>query len=396
MESVNYLGIRVWISRLVVVESDWKMYLSPPVASEADIQAVVQALRAGWLAPVGPELTRFEDAIAEYLGVKAAVALNSGSAAIHLALRYLGVRPGDAVLVPSVTFAATAFPVTYEGGTPLFVDIDDSWNMDPEAAEAALQSCAEEGIRVAAAIPVDLYGTPADYARLLPLFEKWGVPVVADSAESLGSRSQLGMCGSFGRAGILSFNGNKIMTTSGGGMLVSNDADLAATIRKWSTQSREERPWYEHKEVGFNYRLSNVLAALGVSQLSRIEEVVAHRRRIREWYREALADVEGLSIQHDPPWGKSNAWLTVARIGGDLYRDGASAVRLHLAQRGIEARHVWKPLHQQPVFAGAPTFLSGQADKLFEEGICLPSGTAMEHTDVEQVAGFVTRALKSQ
>ena len=369
------------------------MYLSAPSASEDDIESVVSALRGGWLAPLGPELLEFEQAVASYLGVRAAVGLNSGTAAIHLALRYMDVQPGDLVLVPTVTFAATAFPVLYLGATPVFVDIDESWNMDPHLVDTALGQLSSRGLQVKAAVPVDLYGSPADYGNLLSVLGAWSIPILEDSAEALGASSGLGRCGSFGRAGVLSFNGNKIMTTSGGGMLASDDVELVDTVRKWSSQSRDDFPWYEHSEVGFNHRLSNVLAALGLSQFSRIELLVAQRRKVRELYRNGFCDIDGIAVQEDPSWGQSNAWLTVIRLDRQRFPNGPTIVREYLAERQIEARHIWKPMHQQPIFAQNPSFLNGQADALFAEGLCLPSGSSLTNSDIERVVELVLEAL---
>lgn len=369
------------------------MYLSAPRATEEDIAAVVSAMRSGWLAPVGPDLTAFEADMAHYLGVGHAVGLSSGTAALHLGMKYLGVGPEDDVLVPTVTFGATAFAVTYLGARPVFVDIDESWNMDPAMVEAALVEAARRGRRVAAALPVDLYGTAADYDALVPLLAEHGVPLLEDAAEGLGADHGSAKVGTFGQAAVLSFNGNKIITTSGGGMLVTDDADLAAKVRFWSTQSREAFPWYEHEEIGYNYRLSNLLAALGRSQLARIDEEASHRRLIRQWYRARLSDVTGVTIQEDPAWGTSNAWLTVARFDVARHPGAPARVREHLAAHLIESRPVWKPMHRQPVFAANPAFLSGAADALYEEGLCLPSGTSLDEDDIARVCDLVVEGL---
>lgn len=372
-----------------------RLFLSPPSATQDDVSAVVNALRSGWLAPVGPDLRSFESEIAAYLGVRFAVGLSSGTAAIHLGLKSLGVRPGDVVLVPTATFAATAFAVTYLGAEPVFVDIDDSWNLDPVLVDRAIGSLHAEGKQVSAVVPVDLYGTPANYAELAPLMSAEGIRWLEDAAEGLGGRCNDKLLGSFGDAGVISFNGNKIITSSGGGMLVTNNQDTAEQVRHWSTQARDDAPWYEHSEIGYNYRLSNILAALGRSQLSRIDDEVAKRRELREWYRAALTDVSGVFVQEDPPWGESNAWLTVANFSQAVHEDGPESVRQHLDKHNIEARPVWKPMHLQPVFASARSFLSGKADKLFEEGLCLPSGTSMTEADVDRVVDIVKQALRA-
>lgn len=352
------------------------------------------ALDSGWLAPIGPDLAGFEAEMAHYLGVDHAVGLASGTAALHLALRYVGVGPGDMVLVPTGTFAATAFAVTYLGATPVFVDVDEqAWGMDPASTQAAVNTLTQDGHRIAAAIPVDLYGTPADYSTLMPIFAEHGIPVVEDAAEGLGAEFHGTKLGSLGEGGVLSFNGNKLITSSGGGMLVTDNGHMADKVRKWSTQSREEAPWYEHTEVGYNYRLSNILAALGRSQLGRVDDEVAKRRQIREWYRERLAGIPGVSVQQDPDWGRSNAWLTVIRIDGQ-HEGGPTRVREALAAEDIESRPVWKPMHQQPVFRDNPRFLNGCADALFADGLCLPSGTQMTVDDVDRVSSVISQTLR--
>ena len=369
------------------------MYLSPPVATQADIAAVVKALKSGWLAPVGPELTAFENEAAAVSGVAFAVGLSSGTAALHLGLKYVGVEPGDYVLVPTVTFGATAFAVKYLGAEPVFIDIDESWNMDPSMVVEAISSLKAAGRKISGAVPVDLYGCLANYSQLEPILNHAGIPLIEDAAEAVGSFSTVGRSGSFGRGGVLSFNGNKIITSSGGGMLVTDDEAMATTVRFWATQSREDEPWYEHREIGYNYRLSNILASLGRSQILRLDAEVAKRRQIREWYRTTLSAVPGVSLQSDPPGITSNAWLTVATFNHRLYPEAPTRIRMHLERENIESRPVWKPLHLQPVFAGSKSFLSGAAECLFREGLCLPSGSNMSEEDVQRVCGFVIEEL---
>jgi dTDP-4-amino-4,6-dideoxygalactose transaminase len=373
--------------------SQERLLLSPPRATHDDVEAVVAALESGWLAPVGPELSAFEADMATYLGVAYAVGVSSGTAAIHLGLKYLGVRPGDVVLVPTATFAATAFAVTYVGAEPVFIDIDDSWNLDPAQVDRAIRSLRGDGKRVTAAVPVDLYGTPANYGELEPLLSAAEIPCIEDAAEGLGGQCDGKLLGSFGEAGVISFNGNKIITSSGGGMLATNDGEFAARVRRWSTQARDEAPWYEHSEIGYNYRLSNILAALGRSQLRRVDDEVSRRRQIREWYRLALADVPGVIVQEDPPWGVSNAWLTIVTFATTVHDDAPRRVRQLLEDHNIESRPVWKPMHLQPVFASVESFLDGTAERLFHEGLCLPSGSLMTESDVDRVVGILKQAL---
>ena len=372
-----------------------RRHLSAPVATDHDKKAVQDSLDSGWLAPFGPELVQFEEQMANYLGVAYGVGLTSGTAAIHLGLKYLGVKPGDAVLVPTLTFGATAFAVSYLGAEPVFVDADDSWNMDPEQTRLALDSLARDGRRIGAALPVDLYGSPANYGELLPLFSEFDVPVFEDAAEGLGGAYGDQKLGGFGLGGALSFNGNKILTTSGGGMLVTNDGEFADKIRFWATQSREDFPWYEHEEIGYNYRLSNILAALGRSQLERIDHTVARRREVRDLYRTRLSSATGVSVQKDPLWGRSNAWLSVVTFDLDRYPDAPSRVRLALEDRNIESRPMWKPMHQQPVFSGARSFLSGKADSVYSSGLCLPSGPGITDSDIEEICSVIAITLSA-
>ena len=378
-----------------VNESRPRRYLSAPETAKPDVTAVVEALNSGWIAPIGPDLGAFEVEIANFVGVKNAIGLSSGTAAIHLGLKYLGAQPQEVVLVPTLTFGATAFAATYVGATPVFIDSDQSWNMDPEQTRRALETLTGSGQRVAAAVPVDLYGSPANYGELLTLFEEFGVPVFEDAAEGLGGISGERKLGSFGLGAALSFNGNKILTTSGGGMLVTDNEEFASKARFWATQSREDYPWYEHVEIGYNYRLSNILAALGNSQLKRIDATVARRREVRELYRAGLAELGGVSVQSDPPWGQSNAWLSVVSFDLRMHPEAPTRVRLALEERNIESRPVWKPMHQQPVFAGAQSFLNGNADRVYASGLCLPSGPGITDSDIEEVCDVVSHTLRT-
>ncbi|MDD2818523.1 MAG: DegT/DnrJ/EryC1/StrS family aminotransferase [Candidatus Nanopelagicales bacterium] len=376
--------------------ADERVYLSAPRALPEDIASVTRALESGWLAPVGPELSGFESDIAEFIGVKHAVGLSSGTAALHLGLKYLGVKSGDYVIVPTMTFAATAFAVTYLGAIPVFVDVDqESWNLDPILLDEVLTELAKSGKKVSAVIPVDLYGTPCNYLQILTVCERHGVPVLEDAAEGLGASLGGARLGSYGRAGVLSFNGNKLITTSGGGMLVTDDDEFAAKVRYWSTQARSDNPWYEHTEIGYNYRLSNILAALGRSQLRRVPREVETRRSTREMYRDLFACMPGMEIQQDPSWGTSNAWLTVVRFDLSVFPNAPTRVREFLESNNVESRPIWKPMHRQPVFASNPKFLTGIGDELFENGLCLPSGTGLDSRDIERVASLVIECLES-
>ena len=371
-----------------------RLFLSAPHANEDDVASVEVALRSGWIAPAGPSLTEFEDACATYVGRAHAVGLSSGTAALHLGMKSIGVGEYSYVLVPSVTFAATAFAVTYLGAKPFILDVEPEYGtLDAGLLEQAVTQVQKEGRRVAAVVPVDLYGCSVDYGPVMDICGSLGIPVLEDAAEGLGGSYGEAKLGSRGEASVLSFNGNKILTTSGGGMLLTDDQDFAQKVRKWATQSREPVVWYEHEEIGYNYRLSNILAALGLSQLRRIDETVDHRRQVREWYREGLSGLAGVSVMEDPPWGRSNAWLTVARFDEDVLPGAPERVRLELEEHNIESRPVWKPMHQQPVFASAPSLLTGTSDLLFREGLCLPSGPVMTQELVAKVCELIRETL---
>lgn len=371
-----------------------RVYLSPPFAENSDVDAITSAIESGWIAPLGPEVDAFEVEIAQEAGRKYAVALSSGTAALHLGLMALGVRPGDEVVVPTLTFGATAFAVTYLGARPVFLDVEPfAWNLDPDLLASFLAGRAERGALPAAVVPVDVFGRTCDFDAIIPMCDEYGVPVLADSAEAIGALHGAQRAGSFGAASVFSFNGNKIITTSGGGALVTDDPEIARKTRKWATQSREPFPWYEHEEVGFNYRMSNLLAALGRVQLARLPRIIARRRAIRDRYAATLDLAHGVSVMGDPPWGTWNGWLTTVRLDPAVHVDAPTRLREALDVENIEARPVWKPMHQQPVFAGAESVLTGVADAVFETGLCLPSGTAMSDDDVDRVLGVMLAEL---
>jgi dTDP-4-amino-4,6-dideoxygalactose transaminase len=372
-----------------------RRYLSAPVVDGEDIQAVVQSLQTGWIAPTGPDLLAFENQIAEYLKVSNAVGLSSGTSAIHLGLKFLGVKPGDLVLVPTLTFAATVFAVKYLGAEPVFIDVDDSWNINPELTQEVLKKLRKDKRSIAGAVPVDLYGVPANYAELSKVFTEFEVPMFEDAAEGLGGEFEKRKLGSFGLGAALSFNGNKILTTSGGGMLVTNNEKFAEKVRFWATQSRENCPWYEHREIGYNYRLSNILAALGKSQLNRIDKIVSRRREVRDIYKKYLGEIDGVQVQQDPTWGRSNAWLSVVTFDKRVFPNAPEEIRLALENKNIESRPIWKPMHQQPVFKDSISFLTGKADQVFSEGLCLPSGPNISDLDLEEICSIIKRTLRN-
>ena len=377
-----------------------RILLSPPHVTAVEEEFVVDALRSGWVAPLGPHVDAFEAEVAERVGVAGALALSSGTAALHLALEGVGAGPGTTVLVPTMTFAASANAVTYSGARPVFVDAREcDGNVDVDLVGRALDELGREGVTVAAVMSVDLFGRCADNAALQQLAERHGIPLVEDAAESLGARTSSGAAGSFGRAAALSFNGNKVMTTSGGGMLLSDNLDLLTRARYLSTQARQPVPWYEHTEVGYNYRLSNLLAALGRGQLSRLDSMIERRRAIRAHYEGVLAGFDGVRLlgaasDADPAVAGDNYWLTTVVVDPARYDADADSIVAAFSAENIEARHLWKPMHQQPVFAGHRAVLSGVGDTLFARGVTLPSGSVLTDAQVERVGSVLARVLR--
>ncbi|BBM72077.1 DegT/DnrJ/EryC1/StrS family aminotransferase [Rhodothermus marinus] len=373
-----------------------RIYLSPPHLSGLEARFLLEALESGWIAPLGPQVEAFEREFADVVGAKYALAVSSGTAAIHLALIHIGVRPGDEVVVSTLTFAASAFPVLYLGARPVFIDSEPtSWNMDPGLLEEFLRRRAQVGRLPRAVVLVHLYGQSADIDPIRALCQEYGVSLIEDAAEALGSTYKGKSPGTFGLAGIFSFNGNKIITTSGGGMLVSDQEEVIAHARKLATQAREPVPWYEHREVGYNYRMSNLLAALGRAQLRTLEERVEKRRRIFQRYVEELADFPGISFQLEAPWGRHTRWLTVMTIEPELFGATVEEVRRALEVENIEARPVWKPLHLQPVFRDCEKIGGAVAESLFAKGLCLPSGSSLTESDQVRIIEIVKSLCKS-
>lgn len=370
-----------------------RVYLSAPDVGPVEEAYVVEALRSGWVAPLGPQVDAFEREIATRVGTAHAVALSSGTAALHLALHILGARPGTVVVVPTLTFVATANAVMYTGAEPVFVDCDPvTGNVDVGLLAQLLRHLRVSRKRVAAVLPVDMFGSCVDYGQLLPVCAAASVPVVEDAAEALGATYRGRPAGSFGRAGVLSFNGNKILTTSGGGMLVTDDALLAERARYLSTQARQPLPHYEHTEVGYNYRLSNLLAALGRGQLVRLDGMLARRRALRERYAKLFAAVPGVRLLGDGDPG-ANCWLTTIVVDPAAAGWQARDLAAHLAALDIETRPVWKPMHLQPVFAGTHAVLTGAAQRLFETGLALPSGSSLGDAQLGRVFGAIGEFL---
>jgi dTDP-4-amino-4,6-dideoxygalactose transaminase len=378
-------------------ELSQRVWLSSPHLGDEETAFVEEAFRTNWIAPLGPHVDGFERELAAYAGVGHAAAVSSGTAAIHLALLLLGVQPGDTVFCSSLTFVGSCNPILYCGARPVFIDSEpQTWNMSPTALERALEWARRENRLPRCVIVVNLYGQSADMDRLLPLCERYGVAVLEDAAESLGARYRGRASGSFGRVGVYSFNGNKIITTSGGGMLVADDAALVERARKLSTQARESAAHYEHVEVGFNYRMSNVLAGIGRGQLKVLAQRVEQRRKVFETYREAFAAEPLLQWMPQPEGFHSTRWLTCFTLAGANARQRRDAVLSALERHALEARPVWKPMHLQPLFQGAPFFAHETGDvsaALFEAGICLPSGSNLTAAQQERVIDQLRRAL---
>jgi dTDP-4-amino-4,6-dideoxygalactose transaminase len=370
-----------------------RIYLSPPHVTGREAELVADAIASNWIAPLGPHVDEFERELAAVAGVEHAVALSSGTAALHLALVVLGIGAGDEVACSGFTFAASANAVTYSGAIPFFVDATaETWTIDPDLLERAIASRREAGATVRAVVAVDLYGQCCDYDALHEVCARHDVVLVQDAAESLGATYRGAPAGGQGAVAAFSFNGNKIITTSGGGMLVSPNGKWVEHARKLSTQAREPVPHYEHLEIGFNYRMSNLLAALGRAQLESLPERVAIRRRIRERYVALLGDAPGLTFMPEAQYGTTNAWLTCMVVDPDAFGVDREAIRVALEAEDIEARPLWKPMHLQPIFASHHSFGGDVSGRLFERGLCLPSGSSLSEDDQERVVAAVLAA----
>ena len=363
-----------------------RIHLSPPDVSDVERDLLLEAFDSNWIAPLGPQVDAFEREFAAFLGIADAAALSSGTAALHLALVMLGVGPGDDVIVPTLTFVATANAVTYVGARPVFVDSDEtSWNLDPALVEQELDERAREGKLPAAVIGVDLFGQCADWAPILAACERYDVPVVEDAAEALGATYQGRPAGTLAPIGVFSFNGNKMVTTSGGGMLASSQRGWTDRARHLATQACDPAPHYEHTEIGFNYRLSNLLAAIGRGQLRRLPDMVQRCHELNRRYRSALADVPGLGFLPNAAFGEPTNWLTVMTVDEKEFGASPEQIREFLDRREIFARPAWKPMHLQPVFAECPVRGGAVAETIFRTGLCLPSGSGLSDDDQDRV-----------
>ena len=363
-----------------------RIYLCPPHMSGYEQQYVQEAFASNWLAPLGPNVDAFEAEFCAAVGSRYGLATTSGTAALHLALRLLNVGAGDEVLVSTFTFCASVNPILYQGGIPMFIDSEAvSWNMDPNLLEDTLRQRARVGRKPKAVVLVHLFGQSADLDPIVALCQQYGVPLVEDAAEAVGATYKGKAPGTFGTLGVFSFNGNKIITTTGGGMLVSDDAVLMAQARKLATQAREDAPHYEHAEVGYNYRMSNVLAGIGRGQLRVLAERVAAHRQNFAFYQEALGHLPGITFMPEAPWGRHSRWLTCLTIDPAQFGADREAVRLALEAANIEARPVWKPMHMQPVYAGYEAVGGGVSAGVFAQGLCLPSGSGLSLADLGRI-----------
>jgi len=373
---------------------DPRVFLSPPHLDGNEAAYVADAIASGWVAPAGPYLARFEQVVAERCGAAHAVAVSSGTAALHLALLAHGVGAGDEVLVPTLTFAASANAVVHAGAVPVFVDADaTTWQIDPALVGRALAQRAAEGRQVRAVMSVDLYGQCADADALREVCDRYGVLLVEDAAEALGATYRGRPAGSLGDVAALSFNGNKIVTTSGGGMLLTDDAGIASRARHLATQAREPAAHYEHRDIGYNYRLSNILAALGVGQMERLDAKVARRREHRAAYEAGLGDLRGVGFMPVAPYGEPTHWLTVVTVDADAAKASVGDVLSVLGEHGLEARPAWKPLHLQPVFADHEAIGGAVAERVFATGMCLPSGSSLTDAERDEVVAVVRQVL---
>ena len=353
------------------------------------------AIRSGWVAPIGPDLEEFEETVALLAERNFAVAVSSGTAALHLGLLALGVKPGDSVICSTLTFVATANAISYIGAVPVFVDSEPSTgNLSPRLLSEAIETLVAAGKKVSAVVPVDFLGSIANYQEILPICEKFGIPVLADAAESVGATRSRKPAGSFGEAAIFSFNGNKIVTTSGGGAFLTDDPEHARVVRHLATQAREQARHYEHEVLGYNYRMSNVLASIGIAQLSRLDAMVARRRDNRLRYRALFGNVSGVTVLGESDF-EDNCWLTAIVIDSEIAGFSANEIGDFLESHDIESRPLWKPMHLQPLYRDCEAYVNGTAEDLFNCGLALPSGSALREPEWERISGVVRAFLDS-
>lgn len=379
------------------VSNSGRLFLSPPHTSTSELRFVRDAFESNYIAPLGPMVDAFEIEFLERAGFGYAVAVSSGTAAMHLALRCLGVGHGDVVLASSMTFIGSVSPIVYQGATPVFIDSDRaSWNMDAILLEEEIRSCEREGRLPKAVVPTDIYGQCCDIDKIMSVCAPYGIPVIVDAAEALGATYKGRSAGKGARAAIFSFNGNKILTTSGGGMLVADDPGLIEHARFLSQQARDPAPHYEHSEIGYNYRMSNILAAIGRGQLQVLDQRIEAKRRIFEYYRRALSDLPGITFMPEAPYGQCTRWLTVMLVDPKEFGADHETVRLALEAENIESRPVWKPMHLQPVFKDCRMRGGSVSEDFFNRGLCLPSGTQMSKEDQARVVEVIRRCCRNR
>lgn len=376
-----------------------RIHLSSPDVTQLEQDALVRAFQSGWIAPLGPEVDAFENELADYCGRNYAVALSSGTAALHLGLIALGVGHGDRVITASMTFAATINAIIYTGAEPILVDCDSTGNMDPDLLEKAFAQLESEGLTVKAVVPVDLLGKVADHERIAEIATNYGAVVFSDAAESLGATHNGKSSAAYGIAAAVSFNGNKIMTTSGGGALLTDDQKLAEKVRYLATQARQPVVHYEHTEIGYNYRLSNILAAMGRAQLSRLDGMIERRRQHRLFYRDLFATASGVSMFGEPSGAEGgdtmdNFWLSSVLVDEKVAGFSAEELRTVLLENNIEARPLWKPMHMQPVFEKYRSFENGVGEDLFQHGLSLPSGSVLGSEEMNRIAEIIKLFLE--
>lgn len=392
-----------------------RIFLSPPHMNGKELEYVKQAFESNYIAPMGPMVDAFEKAFTQKTGIPYAAALSSGTAAMHLAMHHLGVGPGDEVFASTLTFIGSVSPIVFQGARPVFIDADpDTWNMDLSLLEDELHLCSRHGRLPKAVVPTDIYGQCVDLKKIVNICKPYNVPVVCDAAESLGSTQNGRHAGSGADAAIFSFNGNKIITTSGGGMLASEDRDLIEHARFLSQQARDPYPHYEHSQIGYNYRMSNIVAAIGLGQLECLDQRVQRKREIFANYRDELADLPGIRLMPEAPYGQSNRWLTVILIDPEVFGADRETIRLALEAENIESRPVWKPMHLQPAFTADVGGRTNQADhgrnghhpmravaghvseSFFKKGLCLPSGSSMSMADLSRINGIIRKLYKAK
>ena len=380
---------------MTTVSQTKRIFLSPPNMSGRELEYIKQAFESNYIAPIGPQLNQFEAKFKEVTGFEHCVAVTNGTAAIHLVLRSLGIGPGDVVLGSTLTFIGSIAPVIYQNAELVLVDSDrETWNMDPNLLEQEIQSLLKQGMKPAAVIPTELYGQACDLDRILEVCNPHGIPVICDSAESMGAQYKGKSVGLSARAATFSFNGNKIITTSGGGMIGSNDEDLIKHCLYLSTQARQPALHYDHHEVGYNYRMSNIIAAIGIGQLEVLEERVNQKRAVFDQYQKLLGDLPGITFMPEASFGRANRWLTVILVDAKKFGSEPLEIIDELAKHNIESRPVWNPLHLNKAFENCRVVGGDVSEMLFRNGLCLPSGSAMSSEDIERICKIIKSTAK--